>query len=87
MADKPEVDVTAAPAKIVAMTELKNGNVYVATEEKLYQLFDGKLRPVTFADVEHAAVLAGSQPQGLGAVPSAAPPPAPPKSDAPDKTK
>jgi hypothetical protein len=87
MAD--QVDVTAAPAKIVAMTELKNGSVFVATEEKLYQLLDGKLRPVTFADVEHQTVLAGAQPQALGAVPSAPPPPAPPppKSDAPDKTK
>lgn len=86
MADS-QVDTTLAPAKIVAMTELKNGNVYVATEAKLYQLLDGKLRPVTFADVEHETVLAGSQPQALGAVPSAAPPPAPPKSDAPEKAK
>jgi hypothetical protein len=78
------VDVTAAPAKIVAMTELKNGNVYVATEAKLYQLLDGKLRPVTFADVEHETVMGGSQTTAPGAVPSAAPPPVPPKKpDAP----
>ena len=83
MADS-QVDVTAAPAKIVAMTELKNGNVYVATEEKLYQLLDGKLRPVTFADVEHETVMAGSQPKAAGAVPSAAPPPAPPKREPPE---
>jgi hypothetical protein len=74
------VDVTAAPAKILSVTELKNGNVYVVTEGKIYQLMDGKLRPLTFADVEHTAVTAGSTPTPIGAVPSAAPPPvAPPK--------
>jgi hypothetical protein len=72
------VDVTVSPAKILAVTELKNGNVYIVTETKVYQLLDGKLRALTFADVEHEAVVAGSQPKPVGAVPSAAPPPVPP---------
>ena len=85
MADS-QVDVTAAPAKILSVTELKNGNVYVVTEAKVYQLLDGKLRAVTFADVEHETVMGGSQPKPVGAVPSAAPPPVPPKKpDAPAK--
>jgi hypothetical protein len=78
MAEKPVVDVTAAPAKILSVQELKNGKVFVATEAKLYEFMDGKLRPVTFADVEYEAVMAGSQPMPLGAVPSAPPPPPPP---------
>jgi hypothetical protein len=74
------VDVTTAPAEILSVTELKNGNVYIVTKTKVYQLMDGKLRPLTFADVLHAAVVAGSTPLPIGAVPSAAPPPvAPPK--------
>src|SRR6202041_2707880 len=77
MADKPVVDVTAAPAKILSISELKNGKVFVVTEAKVYEFMDGKLRPVTFADVEYEAVMAGSQPPPVGAVPSAAPPPPP----------
>jgi hypothetical protein len=72
-----QTDVTVAPAKILSVTELKNGNVYVVTEGKVYQLMDGKLRPLTFADVEQETVVAGAQPKPTGAVPSA-PPPAPP---------
>jgi hypothetical protein len=83
MAD--QVDVTAAPAEIVAMTELKNGNVYVATKAKLYQLLDGKLRPVTFADLEHETIMGGSETKAPGAVPSAAPPPVPPPAKPPAK--
>lgn len=78
MADS-QVDVTAAPAKILQVFELKNGNVYIVTEGKVYQLLDGKWRPMTFADVEHDAVMAGSQPKLVGAVPSAPPPPPPVK--------
>jgi hypothetical protein len=78
-----QVDVTVAPAKILSVTELKNGNVYLVTEAKVYQLMDGKLRPLTFADVEHAAVVAGSAPKPIGAVPSAAPPPVAPVKPAP----
>ena len=84
MAD--QVDVTAAPAKILTVTELKNGNVYIVTEAKVYQLTDGKLRPLTFADVEHETVMAGSTPKPIGAVPSAAPPPVPPKPVAPESS-
>src|ERR1700674_4357393 len=73
-----QADATLAPTPIVSMVELKNGNVYLATEAKVYQLLDGKLRPLTFADVEHEAVMAGSPPKPIGAVPSAAPPPVPP---------
>jgi len=79
MAD--QVDVTLAPAKILAVTELKNGNVYVVTEAKVYQFVDGKLRPLIFADVEHETVMGGSDPKPIGAVPAAPPPPPPPKSD------
>ena len=87
MADS-QVDVTAAPAKILSVTELKNGQVWVATEAKIYQFMDGKLRPLIFADVEHATVVAGSQPAALGAGPAAPPPaPPPPKSDAPEKAE
>jgi hypothetical protein len=74
VANKSEVDVTTAPAKILSV--LKNGKVFVVTEAKVYEFMDGKLRPVTFADVEYAAILAGSAPLPNGAVPSA-PPPAP----------
>jgi hypothetical protein len=80
MAD--QVDVTAAPAKILSVTEIKNGNVYLVTEAKVYQLMDGKLRPLIFADVEHDAVMAGSLPKATGAVPAAPPPPPPSKSPA-----
>jgi hypothetical protein len=72
------VDSTLAPAKILSVTELKNGNVYVATEAKIYQLLDGKLRPLIWADAEHEAVLAGAVPAAAGAVPAAPPPPPPP---------
>lgn len=78
--DEPQAyDVTSAPAKIISMCELKNGNVYVATEEKLYQLLDGKLKPLVWADVEHAAVQAGGSTElsRASAVPSAPPPPPP----------
>lgn len=71
------VDTTRAPAKILSVTELANGQVWIVTEAKAYQLQDGKLRPVIFADVEHEVVMAGSKPAAAGAV-AAAPPPAPP---------
>jgi hypothetical protein len=71
------VDTTKAPAKIVSVTELANGQVWVVTEAKAYQLQDGKLRPVIFADVEAETVAARSKPAAVGAV-AAAPPPAPP---------
>ena len=71
-------DTTLAPAKILTVTELKNGNVYVATEAKIYQLLDGKLRPLIWADVEHETVLAGTVPAAAGAAPAAPPPPPPP---------
>jgi predicted amidohydrolase len=76
------VDVTKAPAKILSVSELKNGSVWVATEGKIYQFIDGKLRPVIFADVEHEAVAAGSKPAPVGAVPAAPAPPAPVKAAA-----
>jgi hypothetical protein len=76
-------DTTAAPAKILSITEVKNGSIFVATEAKIYQLLDGKLRPLIFADVEHAAVLDGATPVSVGAAPAAPPPPAPPKPVAP----
>lgn len=69
------VDVTKAPAKILSITEIKNGAVFLVTEEKTYQFSDGKWRPVTFADVEAAAVEASSTPAKVGQVPSAPPPP------------
>ncbi len=72
-------DSTAAPAKILSLTELKNGNVYLVTEAKIYQFLDGKWRPLIFADVEHAAVLAGTDPVAVGAAPAAPPPPKPVK--------
>ena len=71
------VDTTLAPAKILSVTELANGQVWVVTEAKAYQLQDGKLRPVIFADVEAAVVAARSKPAAVGAVPAAPPPPAP----------
>lgn len=76
-----QIDVTAAPAKILSVTELKNGQVWVATEGKIYQFVDGKLRPLIFADVEHQTVMSGLQPKPIGAVPAAPPPPAPPKKE------
>lgn len=69
------IDTTLSPAKILAVTELKNGNVYVVTEGKVYHLLDGKLRPVIFADVEHDAVLRGEEPVSVGAAPASPPPP------------
>jgi hypothetical protein len=72
-------DTTLAPAKILSITEIKNGSVYVATEGKIYQLLDGKLRPLIFADVEHAAVNDGATPVAIGAGPAAPPPPPPVK--------
>jgi hypothetical protein len=72
-------DVTKAPAKILTVTELKNGNVYVVTEAKVYQLVDGKLRPLTWADVEHETVQSGAEIKPVGAIPAAPPPPPPPK--------
>jgi hypothetical protein len=74
----PVTDVTLAPAKILSVTELKNGHVYVVTEGKVYQLDNGKLRPLIFADVEAAVVLANATPAAVGAVPAAPPPPPPP---------
>lgn len=71
------VDTTKAPAKILSVIEIKNGHVYVITEAKVYQLLDGKLAPMIFADVEAEAVAAKSKPATVGAVPAAPPPPAP----------
>ena len=55
------VDVTKAPAKILSVTELKNGHVFLVTEGKVYQLLNGKFAPVIFADVEAEAVAAKSR--------------------------
>jgi hypothetical protein len=74
-----DTDVTLAPAKILSVTEIKNGHVYVVTEEKVYQLDNGKWRPMVFADVEAAVVAAKGTPAAVGAVPAAAPPPPPPE--------
>jgi hypothetical protein len=71
-------DTTLAPAKILSVTELKNGQVFVVTEAKVYQFVDGKLRPVIFADVEHEVVASNAKPAVVGAVPAAPPPAAPP---------
>lgn len=71
------VDVTKAPAKILSVTELKNGQVFVITEAKVYNFMEGKLRPVIFADVEHEAVMNKAKPAPVGAVPASPPPPAP----------
>jgi hypothetical protein len=78
MATTTGTDVTLAPAKILSVTELKNGKVFLITEAKVYEFMDNKLRPVTFADVEYAAVVAGTAPMPVGGVPSAAPAPVPP---------
>src|SRR5580698_8598376 len=71
------VDTTLAPAKVVSITELKNGMVFLATEAKVYQFIDGKLRPVIFADVEHEAAMARKPLTTAGAV-AAGPAPVPP---------
>jgi hypothetical protein len=71
------VDVTKAPAKILSVTELANGKVFIVTEEKAYEYLDGKLRPIVFADVEYEAVKAKNKLAAVGAAPAAPPPPAP----------
>ena len=71
------VDTTKAPAKIVSITELKNGQVWVVTEAKAYHFVSGKLQPVIFADVEYDAAMARSTLVAPGAV-SAGPAPVPP---------
>jgi hypothetical protein len=82
-ASKPTQDVTLAPAKILSVTEIKNGHVFVVTEAKIYQLDNGKLRPLTFADVEATVVAAHATPAAVGAVPAAPPPPPPPNPPVP----
>lgn len=77
MPDTSTVDTTKAPAKILSITEIKNGSVFIVTENKVYSFVDGKLRPVIFADVEHEAAMARSKLVTPGAV-SAAPAPVPP---------
>ena len=71
------VDVTVAPAKILWVHEIKNGKVFIVTENKVYELMDGKFRPIVFADVEAAAVTAKSKVTPVGAVPAAPAPPQP----------
>src|SRR5580698_11324946 len=84
------VDTTLAPAKVISVTELKNGMVFLATEAKVYQFIDGKLRPVIFADVEHEAAMKREKlvtPGAVSAAPAPVPPPLPVDTPAPVVTK